>query len=59
MIKTKITLIVGLLFSASASAANLLEIYRDALQSDPLYQQALAQQLSTSEGVPILSLIHI
>jgi outer membrane protein len=34
-------------------AADLLEVYQQALMSDPIYQQAIAQRLSTKEGVPI------
>ena len=47
------TLIIISACSTSAHAADLLQVYRDALQSDPVYRQALAQQLSTAEGVPI------
>lgn len=36
-----------------AKAADLLEVYRQALTSDPIYQQAIAQRFSTQEGVPI------
>lgn len=36
-----------------ANATNLTQVYQQALLSDPTYQQAIAQQLSTSEGVPI------
>jgi outer membrane protein len=36
-----------------ANATNLTEVYQDALQSDPIYQQAVAQRLSTGENVPI------
>jgi outer membrane protein len=31
----------------------LLEVYQDALASDPIYQQAISQRLATKEGVPI------
>jgi outer membrane protein len=47
-----LTLFLAFLIQGSYSAT-LLEVYRDALQSDPIYQQALAQELSTAEGVPI------
>jgi outer membrane protein len=40
-------------FCATATAADLLEVYQQALISDPIYQQAIAQRLSTKEGVPI------
>lgn len=36
-----------------ANATNLLEVYQQAQASDPIFQQALAQRLSTKEGVPI------
>lgn len=35
------------------AAANLIAVYNQALISDPTYQQAIAQRLSTNEGVPI------
>lgn len=41
------------IMSVNARAANLLEVYQEALVSDPTFQQAIAQQLATSEGVPI------
>ncbi len=34
-------------------AANLLEVYQQAQTSDPIFQQAVAQRLSTKEGVPV------
>lgn len=37
----------------SAHAADLIDVYNQALTSDPTYQQTIAQQLSTKEGVPI------
>lgn len=37
----------------SAHATDLLEVYQQALSSDPIYQQAVSQRLSTKEGVPI------
>lgn len=37
----------------SAHAADLVEVYNQALCSDPIFQQAVAQRLSTKEGVPI------
>ncbi len=36
-----------------AYAADLLEVYQQALTSDPTYQQAISERLSTKEGVPI------
>lgn len=36
-----------------AYAADLIEVYQQALVSDPTYQAAMAQQLSDQEGVPI------
>jgi outer membrane protein len=40
-------------FGQNAHAADLLEAAQSALTSDPLYQQAIAQRLSTNESVPI------
>lgn len=37
----------------TVNAADLLEVYQQAVTSDPIYQQAIAQRLSTKEGVPI------
>jgi outer membrane protein len=37
----------------NAHAADLVEVYQQALSSDPTYQQAISQELSTKEGVPI------
>jgi outer membrane protein len=37
----------------SANAANLLEVYQQAQKSDPTFYQAVAERLSTKEGVPI------
>jgi outer membrane protein len=38
---------------STADAADLIQVYEQALISDPIYQQAINQQLSTSEGVPL------
>ncbi|OGT36963.1 MAG: hypothetical protein A3F11_09315 [Gammaproteobacteria bacterium RIFCSPHIGHO2_12_FULL_37_14] len=37
----------------TAHAADLIEVFQQALTSDPTYQQAIAQRLSTKQGVPI------
>ena len=37
----------------TANAADLIEVYQQALISDPIYQQAIATTLATKEGVPI------
>lgn len=34
-------------------AANLLEVFQQAQSSDPIFQQAVSQRLSTKQGVPI------
>lgn len=47
-----IMLTLNLPVSALASA-DLLQVFRQALVSDPTYQQAMSQRLSTREGVPI------
>ncbi len=38
---------------STSYAVNLIEVYQQALSSDPAYQQAFAQKLSNQEGVPI------
>lgn len=50
----KLFLLITTLISVStAQAADLLEVYEQALSADPVYQQAVSQRLSTKEGVPI------
>lgn len=49
----KIFLCALALFCANASAANLMQVFQQALVSDPTYQQAIAQRMATREGVPI------
>lgn len=52
--KKKIFLLLALLcHQVTANAADLIEVFRQALVSDPVFQQAIAQRLSTKEGVPI------
>ncbi len=52
--KKRILLLACLLgWQLTASAADLLEVYRQALTSDPTFLQATSQRLSTKEGVPI------
>ncbi len=46
-------LFISLLGLQTANAADLLEVYQQALSSDPIYQQAVSQRLATKEGVPI------
>lgn len=47
-------LVFSILFLAStAHAADLIQVYHQALVSDQIFQQAVAQRLSTKEGVPI------
>jgi outer membrane protein len=43
---------LGAYINAYASA-DLVQVFRQALVSDPTYQQAISQRLSTREGVPI------
>jgi outer membrane protein len=46
--------IITLFFLTSAAyATNLSEVYQQALASDPVYQQAIAQRFATNENVPI------
>lgn len=50
----KIVLLLAALTGAEAAlATDLVEVYQDALTSDPIYQQAISQRLATKEGVPI------
>lgn len=54
MLKRLLMLVVfvGILFN-TATAANLVQVYEQALASDPVYQQAIAQRFATNEDVPI------
>lgn len=45
--------IIALCVQSGAHATDLIQAYQDALTSDPVYQQAISQRLSTREGVPI------
>ena len=49
----KIILMLALACTQSVHATDLLEVYQDALSSDPIYQQAISQRLATKEGVQI------
>lgn len=52
--KNKIAIgFVSLLISTTVQAADLIDVYKQALSSDPTYQQAISQRLATKEGVPI------
>lgn len=52
--KKRLLLIVALLCCHSIGyTANLVQVYQQAQMSDPIFQQAIAQSLSTKEGVPI------
>lgn len=44
---------LSMFITSLSYAADLLEVYKRALFSDPIYQQAIAQELATSENVPI------
>ena len=46
-------LLTALFCFHTANAASLIDVYEQALISDPVYQQAVAQCLSTNELVPI------
>lgn len=52
MIKNVIILLL-LSITSNSYAANLVDIYKQALISDPYYNQAISTRLSTQEGVPI------
>lgn len=50
----KLSLFFMILFcSSQIHAANLIDVYRQALASDPTYQQAVAQRKITRAGLPI------
>jgi outer membrane protein len=50
----KIVVILILFFlNQSSFATDLLDVYRQALVSDPIYQQAISQRLATQSGVAI------
>jgi outer membrane protein len=51
MFRKVILIMLG--FIQSVYAADLIQVYKDALKNDPQYLQALAQQLSNIQGVPI------
>lgn len=52
--KKRIFLTLALLgLQTTAHAADLMEVFHQALISDPVFQQAIAQRCSTKEGVPI------
>lgn len=53
MKRLTLSLIVLMLSPLAANASNLLEVYRQAQISDPIFQQAVSQRLATKEGVPI------
>lgn len=54
MVKKRLLLLLTLsIWQLPAHAANLLEVYQQAQGSDPIFQQAVAQRLSTKEGVPV------
>jgi len=43
----------GLCSNAIAYSTNLMQVFQQALVSDPTYQEAISQRLATREGVPI------
>lgn len=52
--KTKLLLLATLSFwQITANATDLVQVYKQALQCDATFQQAVAQRLATKEGVPI------
>src|SRR3990167_7296367 len=46
-------LLTMICLQSTAHATDLVEVYQQALSSDPTYQQAVSQRLATKEGVPI------
>lgn len=53
MKKKIILFILSGICTLSVHGADLLQVYAEAQLSDPIFQQAIAQRLSTKEGVPI------
>lgn len=54
--KKKLLLIImlaGAFIQTTAQATNLMQVYQDALTSDPTFQQAIEQRLANKEAVPI------
>ncbi|MDA8561525.1 TolC family outer membrane protein [Gammaproteobacteria bacterium] len=51
--KTKILFLIVLLFTTTSNAENLLDIYKDAINNDPIYKQNIAKTYAISEGVKI------
>ena len=51
-IRYLLALLLAFTFPAMANAASLLEVYQQALQSDPLIHEAEARRLATLEAVP-------
>jgi outer membrane protein len=45
--------LMTLIFSGTTYAADLMEVYQQAIQSDPIYQQNIAQNFAVGEGVYI------
>src|SRR5262245_30086476 len=53
LLLTQLLLTASLSFQSIAHAANLIEVYHQAQLCDPIFQEAIAQRLSTKQGVPI------
>lgn len=53
MKRTLLSLVVGLGVSTSALADNLMQVYQQALSSDPIVNRAKAQRDAAYEGIPI------
>jgi outer membrane protein len=54
MKKTSLLFLALISFSLNAmGATTLVQVYEQAVESDPVYQQAIAQRYATGEGVPI------
>src|SRR5262245_1865305 len=53
MLKRILLLLAPFCWQLDANAADLLEVYQQALCSDPIFQQAIAQSFVTRDNVPI------
>jgi outer membrane protein len=51
--KKILTLLAACFFASPVYATSLIGVYEQALTSDPVYQQAIAQRLATNEVVPL------
>jgi outer membrane protein len=51
--KKILTILAAFFYAGCVHATTLMQVYEQALASDPIYQQAVAQRLATNEIVPL------